>query len=64
MKLEDTYEDQPVALVIPFGSMPKGSIGFLKGYSQTNQRALVEWEPGSFQVSSYIPLSALVGICQ
>lgn len=59
MKLEDMFENQPVALIKSFESYKKGLIGYAQGYSNSQQKCLVRLVDGT---EIYVPVENLIGV--
>lgn len=62
MKQSDLYTDQPVILITGYSKFPRKSIGYVKGWSNTRQKALIAFKVGSKFSEDYVPLNVLLGI--
>lgn len=61
MKVEDLYDGQTVAVVIPYSGLSKGLKGTIIGYYQTEQKAYVRFF-NKQQTEEKIPLKNIIGV--
>lgn len=61
MKIEDLFTGQTVAVVAKNGTVKQGSLGYILGFSESHQKALIHLFSGA---KVYLNLKEIIGIVE